>query len=247
MTMRNADSVARGPSPRATRSISTWAGRHARAVALGIGALAGAALLTVAAPAAAEGSAKFAVIDVRRAVLETEQGLRVQATLKKLFDSRQTELDAKQRQLQADKDALDKEAGSGKASKDAIAKKYDALQKAAAELQSIVVNYQREMQVKESEMTTPILNGVLDAVKRIAAQEGFDAVLEKSAVPYFRADLEITDRAIQLYNTGAGGKGALPAATDKGGAKGAAPAPVKAAPIAPAAPVAPVAPAAPKK
>ena len=35
---------------------------------------------------------KFAIIDVRRAISETEQGLRVQATLKKLFDSRQIQL-----------------------------------------------------------------------------------------------------------------------------------------------------------
>ena len=222
MTMRNADSVARGLR---SRSVP---------LALAFAALAG--VFTAAAPAAAEGPSKFAVVDVRRAVLETEQGLRVQATLKKLFDSRQTELDAKQRQLQADKEALEKEAAAGKVSKDAIAKKYDALQKAAAELQSIVVNYQREMQVKESEMTTPILNGVLDAVKRIAAQEGFDAVLEKSGVPYFCADLEITDRAIQLYNAGPGGKGG-PAASP-GPSKGApaAPGPVKPAPVAPAAP-----------
>ena len=58
-------------------------------------------------------------------------------------------------------------------------------------------------------MTTPILQGVLDAVKRIAAQEGFEMVLEKSAVPYFRGDLELTDRAIQLYNSGQPSGGAL--------------------------------------
>ncbi|MFO0758356.1 MAG: OmpH family outer membrane protein [Byssovorax sp.] len=162
------------------------------------------ALLTSAAPAAAQSTnqSKVAVIDVRRAVLETEQGLRVQATLKKLFDSRQVELDGKQRQLQADKEALDKEAQSGKTSKDALAKKYENLQRQAAELQNTMMDYQREMQRKESEMTTPILQGVLDAVKRIAAQEGFEMVMEKSAVPYFRGDLELTDRAIQLYNSG---------------------------------------------
>ena len=80
-------------------------------------------------------------------------------------------------------------------------------------------------------MTTPILQGVLDAVKRIAAQEGFEMVLEKSAVPYFRGDLELTDRAIQLYNSGQPG-GAAPAG--------------RGAPAAPAGKPAPAAPAAPK-
>src|SRR5262245_22757485 len=107
-------------------------GRRLRKSALALAM--GFALLGAAAPAAAQ--SKIAVIDVRRAMLETEQGLRVQATLKKLFDNRQIELDNKQRQLQADKDALEKEAQAGKASKDALQKKYENLQKQAAELQN---------------------------------------------------------------------------------------------------------------
>ena len=192
--------------------------------ALGIAAIAGGSLLLSATPAAAQ--SKVAVIDVRRAVLETEQGLRVQATLKKLFDNRQVELDGKQRQLQADKETLDKEAQAGKLPKEQLQKKYETLQRAAAELQTTMVDYEREMQRKEGEMTTPILQGVLDAVKRIASQEGFEMVLEKSAVPYFRGDLELTDRAIQLYNSGQPG-GAAPAAPGVKGApagKGAPPA-----------------------
>jgi outer membrane protein len=191
----------------------SFLGHRLRAAALAVAATG--ALLLAAAPASAQ--TKIAVIDVRRAVLETEQGLRVQANLKKLFDNRQVELDGKQRQLQTDKDALDKEAQSGKSKPEALQKKYETLQKQAAELQGTMVEYQREMQRREGEMTTPILQGILDAVKRLASQEGYEIVLEKSAAPYFRADLEVTDRAIQMYNSGqtggAGGKaptGALP-------------------------------------
>ncbi len=198
--------------------------------ALALALTVGGALLLSAAPAAAQ--SKVAVIDVRRAVLETEQGLRVQATLKKLFDSRQADLDGKQRQLQSDKEVLDKEAQSGKTPKEQLQKKYENLQRAAAEFQSSTVESQREMQRKEGEMTTPILQGVLDAVKRIAAQDGFEMVLEKSAVPYFRGDLELTDRAIQLYNSGQPG-GAAPAAP---AGKGAPATPAAKAPAAPAAP-----------
>jgi len=173
-----------------------------------LAAVAGGALLLATTPAAAQ--SKVAVIDVRRAVLETEQGLRVQAQLKKLFDTRQIEIDGKQRQLLADKEAFTKEAQANKTPKEQIQKKYETLQRAEIELQTSVAESQREMQRKEGEMTTPILQGVLDAVKRIASQEGFEMVLEKSAVPYFRGDLELTDRAIQLYNSGQPG-GAAPA------------------------------------
>jgi len=175
-------------------------------------AFAGAALMAAPREAAAQAQSKFAVVDVRRAVLETEEGLRVQATLKKLFDSRQVELDNKQRALQQEKEELDKEAAAGKTPKDALQRKMDNLQKQAGELQALIVDYQREMQRKESELTTPILQKVLGLVRRIASQEGYDMVLEKSAVPYFRADLEVTDRAIQMYNSGqAPTPGAAPA------------------------------------
>jgi outer membrane protein len=145
---------------------------------------------------------KIAVIDTDRAVFETEEGLRAQATLKKLFDSRQVELDNKQRALQQEKDELDKQATAGKASKESLQKKAEALQKQFIELQTLYVDYQKEMQRKRGELTTPIMQKVMTIVRNIAMQEGFEMVLEKAVVPYFRADLELTDRAIQLYNSG---------------------------------------------
>src|SRR5690349_14554639 len=101
-----------------------------------LAAVAGGTLLLATTPAAAQ--SKVAVIDVRRAVLETEQGLRVQAQLKKLFDTRQVEIDGKQRQLLADKEAFTKEAQANKTPKEQIQKKYESLQRAEIELQTSV-------------------------------------------------------------------------------------------------------------
>ena len=69
---------------------------------------------------------------------------------------------------------------------------------------------------------------IIGIVRRIAAQDGYEIILEKASVPYMRADLEITDRAIQMYNSGQGGDaGAKPPATTPPAATGkpAAPAP----------------------
>jgi outer membrane protein len=184
----------------------------------------------VAAPAPAAAQSKIAVVDVRRAVLETEEGLRVQATLKKLFDSRQVELENKQRQLQNEKDELDKEAAAGKVAKDVTERKFDKLQKQAAELQALMIEYQNEMRRKEGELTNPILTRVLGIVRQIAQTDGFEMIIDKATVPYFRSDLELTDRAIQMYNSGQGAP-AAPA-----GKPGAAPAKPAAKPAAPAAP-----------
>lgn len=187
------------------------------------------------APSEASAQSKIAVVDVRRAVLETEEGLRVQATLKKLFDSRQVEIDGKQRALAQDKEELDREVQGGKTPKEALQRKFEALQKRAMELQSLTLDYQREMQRKEGELTTPILQRILGLVRRIASQEGYEMVLEKSAVPYYRADLEVTDRAIQLYNGGQSGETTAPTGKSPTGAPATTPAPAPAKPQQPAA------------
>ncbi len=229
------------PSPRRQRS---------RLFSRFLPALLGGAIAVgaVAWAAPAQAQTKMAVVDVRRAVLETEEGLRVQASLKKLFDSRQTELDAKQIQLQKDKEAFDKEVQAGKTPKDVLQKKLENMQKTAAEIQGLTVDYQREMSRKESELTTPILNKILGILKRIAANDGFDMIVDKSVVPYYRSDLELTDRAIQMFNAGSDA-GAKPATPDpKAPAKPTTPAPTTPAPTTPAPKAAAPAPApAPKK
>jgi outer membrane protein len=238
--MRSNERPARTPAAATARPTSSPPSTlRRRLFAPAIAAAIGAAALFVPGAAHAEGGMKLAVVDVRRAVLETEEGLRVQATLKKLFDSRQVELDQKQQSLQRDKDELEKDAQAGKIAKDVLQKRYETLQRQFGELQSVIVEYQREMQRKEGELTNPIVAKVMGIVRRIAAQDGYEMVLDKAAVPYFRSDLELTDRAIQMYNSGQmGDSGAAPAP-----AKGAAPAtPPPAAKPAPAKP-----PPAPKK
>lgn len=189
------------PAPSALQSSSSFSSLVRRFVApvLAAGAIGGALLL---APSEAEAQSKVAVVDVQRAVLETEEGLRVSAALKKLFDTRQVELDTKQRALAQEKEELEREAKAGKTPQDTLQRKADSFQKRALEFQALTYDVQREMQRKQNELTTPILQRILGIIRRIAAQEGYEMVLEKTAVPYFRGDLEITDRAIQMYNSG---------------------------------------------
>lgn len=163
-----------------------------------------AVLLAAWSGTAAAQESKIAVIDLRRAVIETEDGLRVQSKLKQLFDSRQTQLDGKQKAFQEAKANLEKQAQQGKMSKQELQKRYDALQQQAAELQGMLVQYQREMQQQENELTSPIVNRMMKLIRRVASQSSYDMVLDRTAVPYVRADLDITDRLIQMYNAGEG-------------------------------------------
>lgn len=176
---------------------------------------------------------KVAVIDLARAIFETEDGLRAQANLKKIQAKLQGDLEAKQRDFMRDRDAYEKE--KGKLSNDKRAQREADLQQRIVEIQAMQMDSQREMQRQQSEVMLPIQQRVIGIVRRIAAQDGYEMVLEKSAVPYMRADLEITDRAIQMYNMGgdggpAAGKPAPATPSPKPAAAPAAPKPATPAP-----------------
>ena len=174
---------------------------------------------TLASVASAE--MKIAVVDTQRAVMETEDGLRAQATLKKHFDQRQRELDSKQVALQKEREDIEKQ--KDVLSKQALQARVDKWQKEMAELQTVFVDYNKELQKKQGEMTQPIFQKTMGIVRRIATQNGYDLVVDKQAVPYYRSDLDLTDKVITEYNQSAE---AAPAGSGKP-AQAPAPAPKK--------------------
>ena len=162
------------------------------------------ALLAAAPAASAEG--KVAIIDLRRAVADTEDGLRVQAELQQLFDDRQSDYGAKEKAYVEAKAEFEKLSKTKKQPDDQLRKRYAALEKMAFALQAAQANYRREMQQKESQLMYPIVKHMLTLVRRLASQNSYDMVLNKEAVPYYRSDLDITDRIIQMYNASQGSK-----------------------------------------
>jgi outer membrane protein len=156
------------------------------------------ALLLVAGPAKAD--TRVAVIDMQRAVMQTEDGLRAAANLKKLFESKQQELNRKQVELGKQHDEIEKQ--SKVLSKEALAKRVDDWQKQMTDLQSVYMEYNKELDKKRQEITDPIVEKVYAIVKRLATTENFDIVVDKQAVPYVRGDLDLTDKCIQIYNSG---------------------------------------------
>lgn len=153
---------------------------------------------------------KVAVVDVQRAVASTEDGLRAQATLKKLFDNRQQELNKKQTEMQRQREDIDKQAKV--LSKDALQKRVDDWQKQMLELQAVFVEYNKELEKKQKELTDPVFEKVMAIIKRVATTENFDLVVDKATVAYVRGDLDLTDRVVQMYNS-AGGAAPAPPST----------------------------------
>src|SRR5262249_31804970 len=151
-------------------------------------------------------------------------------SLKKLLNTQQTDLEAKQDQLKKDREALEKEAKAGKTPQDVLQRKAEAWQKRAVEVQNLSVQYDQEMQRQESQLTAPIYNKVVGILKRTASTDGYDMIINKAAVPHYRSDLDLTDRAIQMYNAANPVTGTKPSAPATPGSS----TPAKATPAEPA-------------
>ena len=158
------------------------------------------ALLALGASTPAWAQMRVAVVDTQRAVMETEDGLRAQATLKKLFEKRQRELDQKQKDLQKEREEIEK--NRAQLASDAMAKRVENWQREMAQVQAVFVEYNKELQQKQNELTNPIVQKTVGIIRRLATQEGYDLVLERQAATYFRSDLDLTDKVITLYNRG---------------------------------------------
>jgi len=147
---------------------------------------------------------KIAVVDMQRALHETEDGRKAKATLKKLFEDRQKVLDKHQNDLKSMKESLDKQ--HDVLTPAVLSKKQEELQKAFAELQTTYMEFQRELQSKEGELTKDIIERMQRIMRRVGQTEGYSLVLERneSGVVYVPSNYDLTDLLIQRYNAGEG-------------------------------------------
>ena len=169
--------------------------RHARFVLFAWSLLIGLCL-----PHTAHAEMRIAVVDTQWSVMQTEDGARAQSTLKKFFYSRQSELDRRQKQLQQEREYISKQ--SRLLSKAAFQRRTEHWQKQMLEVQTLFVQYNKELQKKQLELTQPILQKLFAVIRRIAQNRGYDIVVDKSAVPFARNDLNLSDMVVQMYNSG---------------------------------------------
>ena len=167
-------------------------------------ALAAAAVASFGSKAHADPPFKVAVVDMQRALNETEDGRKAKAQLKKLFEDRQKQLDKQQNDLKTLKESLEKQRDV--LSRDVLSKKLEEYQKAFGELQQTYMEFQRELGSKEGELTKDIIERMQRIMRRVGQAEGYSLVLERneSGVVYVPSNYDLTDLLIQRYNAGEG-------------------------------------------
>ena len=169
--------------------------------------LVAALLLSAVAPKLYAQATRIAVVDLQRALNETEDGRRAKARLKRLFKRRQQALDKRQGELKALKEDIERQ--KNVLSREALQKRVEEYQKAFIELQSTYVEYQRELAQKEAELTRTIIARMERILRRIGQSEGYTLIVERNegGVVWVPSNLDVTDLVIQRYNSGEGRSG----------------------------------------
>jgi outer membrane protein len=143
---------------------------------------------------------KVATVDVQRALLQTEEGMRAAATLQNFTKKRQGELDGLQEALQKEQDDLRKQ--SAFLSRGAFQRRTEHWQRRMLDVQTRFIQYQKELATKQQELTGPIMQKLFGAIRRVAGRKSVDIIVDRAAVPFARADLDLTDMVVQTFNSG---------------------------------------------
>jgi len=153
---------------------------------------------------------KIGVVDLQRAINETEDGRQAKRRLTKLFEERQNKLDNAQKSLKTQKESIERQ--QEVLSEEALKKKVEKYQEDLMALQTEYVDYQRELSTKEAELTKKILDRMQGILRRIGQTDGYTLIIEanEGGVVWVPSNLDLTDVLIQRYNAqakkGGGGK-----------------------------------------
>ena len=171
--------------------------------------LAAASLIAPRAARAAE--QKFAYVELQRAIAEIDEGKAARAKLEAARDAKQKEIDKDQEAVRKERETFEKQAATmTEATRN---QKGQELQKKIVDLQQRFEKGRAELAQQEREMFGPILEKMQATIAAIAQRDGITMVVEKAALLYSPASLDLTNEAIRLYNDKYKVPGATPAST----------------------------------
>lgn len=152
---------------------------------------------------------KIGVVDLQKAIGETNEGQSAKKKLKAIFTQKQKELDDKQSDLKKLKDDFEKQKSILKP--EAAQARARELEQKFVDLQQTYLRLQKDLSEKEQQMTQPIFGRMRNVIAQIAERDGFTMILERSdGVLFARPSLDLTNEVIRRYNAGEGGGAAAP-------------------------------------
>jgi len=142
---------------------------------------------------AASAQIKVAVINVQKALADTDELKKASAEMQKKYQPRQDEMD----KIQKDLESIDEQLSSGKLNA-----------QATSDLQAQGTRKQRDAQRLSDDMNADVekdRQDILakmsqDVINKLSQDKGLDLVLEASQTLYMKPDLDLTADATAAYN-----------------------------------------------
>ena len=162
--------------------------------------MAGSAIALLFTPALAAAEFKIGFVDQRRGVLSTEEGQEAQKQIESLVERRRSEFQPRQEGLE--RRQKDLEAQRFVLSKEALEERALELEKERRELERDFSAVRDDLALEERKMLKPIAERWEKAVKEIADEKDFDMIIDRSTpgVLYYRDSHDITDLIVQRMN-----------------------------------------------
>jgi outer membrane protein len=143
---------------------------------------------------------KFAYVDIQQAVNDCNAGKEAKKTIMAQVEKFQKAVQDRQKDLQAMKESLEKQAPM--LTQEARAAKEKELQAKMKEFQRWGEDSQNEINQKRIELERNIAAGLFKVIQKIGADEGFTLILEKNeqVVLYVAKTQDITERVIKAFD-----------------------------------------------
>jgi outer membrane protein len=157
-------------------------------------------LAALAAPAVARAEIKIGVVDLQRALNESEAGKRAKADFKARVDKLEGQLKGQKEELDGMKEELERK--SVVMREDERRKMVTDFEKKRLDLKSKFEEAQGELQKKDQELTGQIIEGLTQAIKQIAESESYTLIIElsSSGVLYHANAIDLTEQVLATYN-----------------------------------------------
>ena len=157
---------------------------------------------------------KIGLIDVQRAINESQAGKNAKDRLQAQVKKAEADMNRERQDIEKAKADFDK--------KGPLLKEDDR-RRIEGDLQKRVVNYQRnardmqeELDGKQREAQDAILKDLMGVITEVGKNEKFTLILEKGQLLYSDQAVDITGKVIDLYNSRSGGTAKAPAPPAKG-------------------------------
>jgi outer membrane protein len=150
---------------------------------------------------------KIGFVNLQEIMLNTNAGKKAGEEFKKLYDKEHEGIAAAENELKRLKDELDKQGEI--MTETARQEKGTAYQKKLRDYQLLVEDSNKEMKLRDEEITRKLLPQIMKVVRKIAEKEKYTLVIDVAnmPVPYYAKENDISKKVIEeVNNLPSGGK-----------------------------------------